>query len=109
GLTRRLSPKVAAYLALAGLGLLAALALGRPEPVVLAAPFALLAGLGLALARAPDVSVELELSRERVLEGEELQVVARLSSPHAERLELELLLPGGLEAEEATRSVRLVP
>jgi uncharacterized protein (DUF58 family) len=106
-LTRRLSPKVAAYVALAGLGLLAALALGRPEPVVLAAPFALLAGLGLALARAPDVGVELELSRERVLEGEELEVFVRLTSLHAERLELELLLPPALRAAETARSVRL--
>ena len=41
--------KLRVYVVLAGLGLLAALALGRPELAALAAPFALFAGLGIAV------------------------------------------------------------
>ena len=55
----RPTPKLGAYAALTALGLFAALVLGRPEPAVLAAPFALTLALGLALARPPDVRVEL--------------------------------------------------
>jgi uncharacterized protein (DUF58 family) len=100
--TRRISPKLAGYVALAALGLLGSLALERPEPVVLATPFALIAGVGLALAREPRVRVELRLSRDRLLEGEECEVVVRLRSEHAERLALELLLPDGLAADAET-------
>jgi uncharacterized protein (DUF58 family) len=99
--TRRLDAKLAGYAGVAALGLLAALALGRPEPAVLAAPFALLAGFGLAVAREPDVRVRLELTRDRVLEGEELELVARLASPTgAGPLELELVLPRELAGEQ---------
>jgi uncharacterized protein (DUF58 family) len=107
--TRRWAPKLGGYAGLAALGLLAALALGRPEPAVLATPFALLAGLGLALAREPDVEVALELPRDRVVEGEELELVLRLSSAAGARVDLELLLPPSLEADEPRRSLRLAP
>ena len=46
--TRRSSPRIAAYAALAGLGLLLALALGRADLAVLAAPFAAFAALAAA-------------------------------------------------------------
>ena len=42
-MTRAATPKLGAYAGLASLGLLAALALRRPELVALAAPFALAA------------------------------------------------------------------
>ena len=59
--------KLRVYVFLAGLGLLAALALGRPELAALAAPFALFAGLGLALMRPVEVRALSELDLERQL------------------------------------------
>jgi hypothetical protein len=50
-MTRRASPRLGAYAGLSALGLIAALVLGRPELVVLAAPFFLALALGLAAAR----------------------------------------------------------
>ena len=60
-MTRSLSPKLTVYIGLAGLGLLAALAAGRPELAVMAAPFALLAAAGLLLGGDPGVRVQVEL------------------------------------------------
>ena len=71
-MTRRASPRLGAYAGLSALGLLAALVVGRPELVVLVAPFALLLAVGLALGRRPQVNVDVALERERALEGEEV-------------------------------------
>ena len=68
------SNRLPAYLALGGAGLLAGLVLGRPEPVVVAAPLLLAAAVGLALARPPDLDVRVRLDRERALEGEEVEL-----------------------------------
>ena len=94
----RPTPKLGAYAALTALGLFAALVLGRPEAAVLAAPFALTLALGLAGARPPDVRVELELDRDRVLEGEEITLALELEARDpASRLELLVDLPRRLE------------
>ena len=61
--------KLAAYAGLTALGLVASLVFGFPELVVLAAPFALVAGAGLALAETPDPELSLELERERAIEA----------------------------------------
>ena len=53
-MTRAATPKLGAYAALAGAGLLAALVLGRPELAALAAPFAVLLVVGLSLAVVPE-------------------------------------------------------
>ena len=94
---------------LAGLGLIGALVLGRPELAAVAAPFAVLVGVGLTLARPPELRVIAELERERQLEGR--QVLADLelrSSRSVWRLELLLELPAGLETEEPNpRLIRL--
>src|ERR687888_437195 len=76
--TRVLAPKLAAYVALAAAGLVAALAVRLQELVVLAAPFAVLPIVSLLLERRPRIDVAVELERERALEGEELQVKVRL-------------------------------
>jgi uncharacterized protein (DUF58 family) len=98
--TRSATPKLGAYAFLAGVGLLAALVLGRAELAVLAAPFALVLFLGLALAETPDVRVALDLDSERQVEGEEVNasLEVRTHLP-VSRLELVLSLPDGLETE----------
>jgi uncharacterized protein (DUF58 family) len=98
--TRTATPKLGAYTALAGLGLLAALVLGRPELVALAAPFAAVLVVGLSLAEAPDVKWTLELDHERQLQGGTVVGELELWAEHSiGRLELLVDLPQGLVAE----------
>ena len=102
-MTRSATSKLGAYTALAGLGLVAALVVGRPELAALAAPFAALLVVGLSLAEKPRlVAAAFELDRERVLQGEtvEATLVLRAERPVG-RLELLLDLPDGLVAETA--------
>jgi uncharacterized protein (DUF58 family) len=99
--TRSPTPKLGAYAGLSALGMLGALALGRPEFVALAAPFALVVAAGVAAAREPRITVAFALERERALEAEELdaelEVVAARPAPRAEVL---LELPNGLEVAD---------
>jgi uncharacterized protein (DUF58 family) len=89
--------KPAGYAGFAAFGLLAALALGRPELAAVTAPFVLLAALGLAFAGEPAVEASLSLSSERVLEDDEVDVVVRLDArTTVERLEVLVTLPDGL-------------
>ena len=107
-MTRTASPRVAAYAALAALGLLGALALRRPELVALAAPFALALALGLRVAREPRLGVSLSVDRERALERDELAVELEVSSEGpVERLELLLVVPDGLEVAEGENPVAI--
>jgi uncharacterized protein (DUF58 family) len=96
-LTRRASPKLAGYSALAGVGLVAALVSGRPEIVALVAPFLLALAAGLALATPPRLRAEIAAG-ERAVEGDELdvRVVVTAETP-VEGLDLYLRLPDGLE------------
>ena len=109
-MTRSATPKLGAYTALAGAGLLAALVVGRPELAALAAPFALVLVAGLSLASEPNLErAVFELDRERALEDEtvEATVILRTERPIG-RLELLLDLPEGLESEDGNpRIVRL--
>jgi uncharacterized protein (DUF58 family) len=91
--------RLPAYLALGGGGLLAAVLVGRPEPAVVVAPMLLMAALGLARARPPQLEVQVRLERERAVEGEEVELVVQVSARQAvSRLEVELQLPPGLRA-----------
>lgn len=107
---RAATPKLGAYAGLAALGLLVALVLGLPELVALAAPFALLVGVGLAMAEAPDVEVSVELERDRAIEGEELSLTLVVETRNAvEQLDLVLSLPDGITVAEGNNptSIRL--
>jgi uncharacterized protein (DUF58 family) len=93
-MTRAASPKLGAYAGLAALGLLAALATRRPELVAVAAPFAVVATVGLLLVQRPDIAVEITVARDRVLEGDELDVDVGLEARvGAEVVEVLLELP----------------
>ena len=109
-MTRAATPKLGAYAGLAALGLLAALALGRPELVALAAPFALVAVAGLALARAPEVDVALELASDRSLQGDEVATTLELYAENGvPQLEVTMPLAAGLTvaAGELPRTLEL--
>ncbi|HZR97005.1 MAG TPA: DUF58 domain-containing protein [Gaiellaceae bacterium] len=108
-MTRFDAPRLPTYAGLAAVGLLAGLFLGRVELVALAAPFALAAAAGAALARDPQVGGAVELARERALEGEEVvATVALTSAAGADRVDVFLPLPDELAAERNPRAVRLV-
>ena len=104
-MTRGATPKLGAYTALAGLGLLAALVAGRPELVALATPFAAVLVAGLSLAEEPDVKALFELDHERQVQGETVQAELEIRTQRSlTRLELLLDLPDGLVAETPNRS-----
>lgn len=109
-MTRYVAPRLPAYAGLAASGLIAGLALGRVEPVALAAPFVLALVAAVASNR-PEVSVRLSLDRDRALEGEEVTATVELSAPSgAGRFDFLLLLPPGLEALDRTaRAVHIRP
>jgi uncharacterized protein (DUF58 family) len=100
--------RLPAYASLAAAGLVAGLALGRVEPVALAAPF-LLALVAAMAGREPQISVRLSLDRDRALEGDEVTATLELSSAGGvDRLELLVPLPPELSVEGgAARAVRL--
>ena len=110
-MTRAATAKLRAYPVLAGLGLIGALVLGRPELAAVAAPFAVLVGVGLTLARPPELRVTADLDRERQLEGRTVLADVELRSARPVwRLELLLDLPAGLEAEAPNPVlIRLAP
>ena len=110
-MTRAATPKLGAYAALAGLGLVSALVLGRPEPAALAAPFALLLVVGLSLAEPPRVGALFELDAERQVEGEPVEALLELRAENVvPRLELLFELPHGLATEAPNpRLLRLLP
>jgi uncharacterized protein (DUF58 family) len=107
-LTRVLTPKLGAYAGLAALGLIASLVLGFPELVAVAAPFALVAGAGLAHAETPDPEVSLELERERAIEGDELTLLLRFTSAvPIEQLDVRLAIPKGMSLVDGENPVAL--
>jgi uncharacterized protein (DUF58 family) len=77
-------------LALAGTGLIAALASGRPELALLSVPFLVFTGAGLILAREPQLEAEIELDRTRLLEGESVVATVRVRNDGADRVQLGL-------------------
>ena len=91
------SGRLQAYTALGVAGIFLGLLLGRPEPVVLGAPFLLLVAAALALHRGSEVTVELHLDSERVIEGERVsgRVAVSASGP-LQAARVELSLPRGL-------------
>jgi uncharacterized protein (DUF58 family) len=108
--TRLDAQRLPVYAALAASGLVAGLALGRVEPVALAAPF-LLALLVPVTARRPEVSARLSLDRDRALEGDEVVATVELEQGEsADRVEFLLQLPPDLSApDNAARAVLLRP
>jgi uncharacterized protein (DUF58 family) len=95
--TRRPSARIAAYVGVAALALLAGLALGRPELAAVAAPLAVLVVAGLATASDPEVAAEVTVDRERALVDDQvtLQLTLRSADP-VERLEVLVVVPPGL-------------
>jgi uncharacterized protein (DUF58 family) len=99
--TRRPSARIAAYVGVAALALLAGLALGRPELAAVAAPLAVLVVAGLATASDPEVAAEVTVDRERALVDDQvtLELTLRSADP-VERLEVLVVVPPGMEGPD---------
>ena len=107
-MSRRASARIAGYAALTAIGLVAALALRRPELAVLVAPFALVLAVGLRNARDPKVEVEFTLATDRIVEGSEVDCEITVSAATGvDRVELLLDLPPGLEVADGDGAVAL--
>jgi len=103
-MNRRPSAKIAAYVGVAALALLAGLALGRPELVAVAAPLAVLVVAGLASARDPELAAEVAVDRERALVEDQVTVTLTLrTAARVERLEVLLVVPPGMEGPDGAR------
>ena len=104
-MTRTASPRLIGYASLSAVGLVAALALRRPELAVVAAPFALFLAIGTRAAREPRISVGLELKSERALEEAEVGAVVTLETDRAiDRLELLLRLPRAVDVVDGSQA-----
>jgi uncharacterized protein (DUF58 family) len=109
---RTAAPKLGAYAGLTAFGLLAALVLGQPLVVALAAPFAVVLVGGLLFSDDPRLEAVVRLNRERVLEGDEIALELELWAAHeVPRLDLLVRIPDGLEIEDGRNpmSIRLDP
>jgi uncharacterized protein (DUF58 family) len=95
------TPKVGGYAALTVFGAAAALVLGRPEPALLAAPFALYLAVGLAFVRPVDPRRTLRVVPvpSRAVEGDEIAL--ELDAPAASRVIV--ALPRGLRPDRSSR------
>ena len=94
------SPRLAPYVGLAALGLVAALALRRPELVIVAAPFALIVAAGLLFEEPPDLRAWLTIDRDRALEGDEIVAEIELAArTRIDLLELNLIIPRGVTVD----------
>jgi len=99
---RTATPRLRTFAVLAVVGLVGGLAAGRPELAAVAAPFAILLGVGLAVSHDLDVTIDVRLDRDRAIEGEKiLLVISAGTNPPGFRLDFEVDLPGGVLISEA--------
>ena len=102
------APKLPAYAALAAAGCLLGLALERPEPVLLGAPFLFALVIGAALLRPLSVQASVRLLHDRAVEGEEVGVVVELeAAADVPWVEIALKLPDGLRLTDGAAAEAL--
>jgi uncharacterized protein (DUF58 family) len=95
--TGRATPKLGGYVALSAAGLLAALVLGRPELVALAAPFLFALAAGLVVAAPPRLAIGLAVATDRAVEGDVVAATATLAAEaRLARVDLVLPAPAGV-------------
>ena len=97
--TRWATARTAGYASLTVIGLVAALVVGRPEPALLAAPFALFLAAGLALVPLPTAApVGLRLDPDRLVEGDPAELTVA-TTPGAE---VRAVLPPAVVVDSTT-------
>ena len=89
--------RLRAYPALCAALLLAAVGLHRPELVAVAAPFGLIAAVGLARSVPPDVTARMAPTELRAIEGDGVTALVEIDSPRAQwQVDVGLAVPDGL-------------
>jgi uncharacterized protein (DUF58 family) len=109
--TRLATPKLHTYLGLFALLLVAGIATGRAELIIIATPLGVALILGLAEASQPrGASATVTMLRERVLEGETTSLtVAVASDRSAPLMDVALLLPDGLDPPRRPTTLARIP
>ena len=79
-MTKRASPRLLAYVALAGAAMVAGLGAGRVDLVVYACPFVVFVLVGIALTDEPSIDVDVSVEPERSIEGDPIDVTVRVRS-----------------------------
>lgn len=98
---RRVTFRMVPYATIASFGLLAAVAVHRPEPALLVLPFAAVVLVSLVTAGPLEVESSIEFLTSRALVGDRVEVALELHAPHgAPWVEVDLVLPPGLAVEE---------
>jgi uncharacterized protein (DUF58 family) len=91
--------KLQLYIAAAAVGSVVGLALGLPQLVALAAPFAVYVAVGLVLGRKPQLTIAATVPRRRALEDEPVPVTVTLTAgSEVDGLQLELRPGAGVQA-----------
>lgn len=91
------TPRLRAALWLTAMGITAAIGTARPEPVAVAAPFALLVLVGLRRRGVPELEAELRLDQSRVREGDRVPVELEIRSESVgDRVDVRFAVPRGL-------------
>ena len=105
-MTRRITARFGAYGLVAVVGVLGGLALGRPELVAVGTPALLILGFALLTTEPVAPRVAVSAARERVLEGEvvDLEITVSAQRP-IPRLRVSIALPVGLAAMEGSTTV----
>ena len=107
-MTRSVTPKLRAYTSAAAVGLIGALFLGRPELAALVGPLVIFLVVGIAVAPDPHAEIRLTASPTTLVEGEQLEIRVDVRSVRpADRLEVEAVVPSGVDLETATIALRL--
>jgi len=97
------TPKVVAYAALAGIGILAAVVLGEASIVALAAPFAFALFIGILVPVAPLPDIRLSVDQSQLVEGGQATVSVELITPvTVPRCDITLNIPAGLSSKGTT-------
>lgn len=97
---RSASPKLAAYSGLGSSAVLAGIALGSPELVVVGAPLLLVVIWGVAATTQPLVGVSVAVGRHRLVEGGGVGLAISVTSKASiRRLDLLVVIPPGAETE----------
>lgn len=92
------TPKLWAYLALGGAGLVTTIATGRGEALALAAPFLVVAAAGLVAAPAAELELTQGLDRDRAGEGDEVELGLGVAGTPGASVDLTLDLPPQITA-----------
>ena len=98
-MTLTTSPKLGAYAALGAAGLLVALIWGYPEAAVLGLPFIVAVLAALALVERPQLHASIDVDRERLLEGDAVNLAVTVdSTTDVPWLQIAWPVPGSLVA-----------